>query len=531
MISLLKSKSDFFNTRAIFISADKVSVHHLVRNELSSSYLFDVDNEGRANFKRYLAEAENTPAYVLIDIIEEEFRQDTIPHVYGSDRDALIKRKQGRLFRDAKYQYAHLQGREEDGRRDDKYLFTALTNNEILEPWLSMLDENKVPVKGILSLPQLLQSYIQTIPNISDHALIVSMQSISGLRQTFFLKKQLKISRLSKLPRFGTEPYAPKIASEIDKIQRYLNSLRLVPSDKNLDVYVLADKKTLDEFEKQSPLATNVNYRHLNVQELAAAAGLKIEQSIPFAEQLFISHLLKSSPPNYYASNRIIRYAKMRRLRVAMNVCSILLLVFSLAYSGYGLMGALLFKQQAEDSRIKADFYQARYRMAKERLPATPVDSYKIKTAVDAADTLYDYKSSPYSMMSIVGQTMELFPAIQLDDLSWQFSISPEPTNEDASGNRSQRQDIVVADTTNEEFKYYQVSRIKAHISPFDGDYRKAIALVNSFAETLREQQGVYDVTVTSFPLDISSSATLQGTAEVTDREALFSLQTVVGIN
>lgn len=531
MISLLKSKSDFFNTRAIYISADKVSVHHLVRNELASSYLFDVDNEGRANFKRYVAESENIPAYILIDIIEEEFRQDTIPHVFGADRNALIKRKQGRLFRDAKLQHAYLQGREEEGRRDDKFLFTALTNNEILEPWLNMLEENKVPVKGILSLPQLLQSYIQSIPNISDHALIVSMQNISGLRQTFFLKKQLKLSRLSRLPRFGTEPYAPKIVSEIDKIQRYLNSLRLVPSDKNLDVYVLADKKTLEEFDKESPSASNVNYRHLNVQEMAASAGLKIEQSIPFAEQLFISHLLKNSAPNYYGSDRHIRYAKMRQMRIAMNVCSILLLIVSLGYSGYGLMGALLYKQQAEDSRIKADFYQARYRMSKERLPSTPVDSYKIKTAVDAAETLYDYKSSPYNMMTIVGQSMQDFPAIQLDDISWQFSISPEPDTDDASGNRSQSRDNVVAVSTGDEFKYYQVSRIKAHIAPFDGDYRKAIALVNSFAETLREQEDVFDVTITSFPLDVSSSATLQGTAEVTGREALFSLETVVGIN
>jgi len=350
MISLLKSKSDFFNRRAIYISADKVSVHHLVRNELTSSYLFDIDDEGRANFKRYLSESENIPAFILIDIIEEEFRQDTIPHVFGADRDALIKRKQGRLFRDAKFMYAELQGREEEGRRDDRFLFTALTNNDILEPWLQMLDESKVPVKGILSLPQLLQSFIKTLPNLSDHALVVSMQSISGLRQTFFLKKQLKLSRLSKLPRFGTEPYAPKIASEIDKIQRYLNSLRLVPTDRNLDVYVMADSKTLEEFNNQYPVASNVNYRHLNVQELAAAAGLKIEQSIPFAEQLFISHLLKQSPQNYYANRRQTRYASMRQLRIVMNLCSILLLVLSLGYSGYGLLGALLFKQQADDA-------------------------------------------------------------------------------------------------------------------------------------------------------------------------------------
>ena len=520
MISLLKSKSDLFNKRSVYISADKLSVHHWYRGALSSSYLFDVDAQGRANFKRYLEESDNVPTYVLIDIIEEEFRQDTIPHVFGSDREALLKRKQGRLFRDARYQHAEFIGREEEGRRDDKFLFMALTNNEILEPWLKLLDEHKVPIAGIVSLPQLL----------SDYALIVSMQSISGLRQTFFLNKKLKISRLSKLPRFGTESYAPKIKSEIDKIQRYLNSLRLVPNDKNLDVYVLADQKTIDEFEKEKAALPNVNFRYHNVQDLAKKAELQMEKAIPFADQLFLSHLLKSPPKNYYAQKRDMRYATMRKMRIAMNLCSIVLLLGSLGYSGYAAMGALLFKKQCEDARIKADFYQARYKMAKERLPQTPVDSYRIKTAVEAADTLQDYSVTPYEMLVVLGQSLKEFPDIQLDDLDWQFSTTPANGDKQSSGRASQYGNVNL-DNDEQQFKYYQISSIQAQISPFDGDYRKAISLVNSFVEKLRQNEQVYDVTILSLPLDISSTATLQGSRNVTEKEAQFSLQAIVGVN
>ena len=247
MISLQKSKSDLFNRRALYISTDKLSVYHWDKGELGSSYLFDLDEAGRDNFKRYLKETAKTPMTILVDIIEEEFRHDTIPHVFGSDKQALIERKQSRLFRDASYFYTQNNGREEDGRRDDRLLFMALTNQEILRPWVELLDECKIPLKGILSIPLLLQSYIKTLPDISDHALFVTMQSISGLRQTFFKKRELQISRLSKLPRFGTESYAPKIHTEVDKIQRYLNSLRLIPSDTLLDVYIIADKSTLDQ--------------------------------------------------------------------------------------------------------------------------------------------------------------------------------------------------------------------------------------------------------------------------------------------
>ena len=88
-----------------------------------------------------------------------------------------------------------------------------------------------------------------------------------------------------------------------------------------------------------------------------------------------------------------------------------------------------------------------------------------------------------------------------------------------------------VGTNTEQEYKYYQISNINAHISPFDGNYREAIAIVNKFAEALRENQQVHSVSITSFPLDISSTATLQGNTELTEKEALFSLKTVVGIN
>lgn len=392
MISLRKSKSELFNRRALFISANKLSVYHWDKGELGSSYLFDIDDAGRDNFKRYLNESVNTPMTVLVDVIEEEFRQDTIPHVFGSDRQALIDRKQARLFRDANYLYTQQQGRETGGRRDDQLLFMALTSQEHIRPWIELLSEFKVPVKGILSVPLLLQSYIKTLPEVSDYALFVTMQSISGLRQTFFQKKELKISRLSKLARYGTESYVPVIGEEIDKIQRYLNSLRLIPNETSLDVYVLADKATLDELKNLSLSSQMIRRHYFDISKLLDSRQKGIAQAIPFCDQLLMHHLLKSQPGNCYAAPKDMRYAKMRNMRYAMNITSVALLLFSLIYGGLNFMGGLSYKQQSESSKHKSTFYQARYDMARERLPKTPVEPAQIKVAVDAAKTLDDYK-------------------------------------------------------------------------------------------------------------------------------------------
>lgn len=528
MISLQKSKSDFFNRRALFISADKVSVYHWDKGELGSSYLFDIDDAGRDNFERYLKESDNTPMTLLVDVIEEEFRQDTIPHVFGSDRAALIERKQSRLFRDADYVYVQNQGREEDGRKDDRLLFIALTNQDIVKPWIELLDKYKVSLKGILSVPLLLQSYIKTLPDISDHALIVTMQSISGLRQTFFHKKELKISRLSKLPRYGTESYAPRIESEVEKIQRYLNSLRLIPNDTSLDVYVIADRTTLDELEKRKVSSPMVKRHYYDVNRLLASLQEGVVQTVPFSDQLLLCHLLKTQVKNCYASSSEMRYLKIRNMRYAMNAASIALLLFSLIYSGLNFMGGFTYKQESASSKNKADFYQVRYDLARERLPKTPVEPAQIKVAVDAVATLEEYKATPYEMLSFLGKGLEQYPKIKLDDIDWSVSLDPNKGTAVKENNNDLPLDMM---NESNEVKYYQISNLNAHIESFDGNYRDAIAMVNEFAETLRRFDSTYSVSIESFPLDISSKATLQGSAQSRGKAALFSLRAVIGVN
>jgi len=105
-----------------------------------------------------------------------------------------------------------------------------------------------------------------------------------------------------------------------------------------------------------------------------------------------------------------------------------------------------------------------------------------------------------------------------------------DPVNGTAASSANNKLMPTVMTGETKEFKYYQVSNIKAHIEPFDGNYREAISLVNKFAETLRGDDSSYDITIESFPLDISSSATLQGDAESVGKAALFSLRAVIGV-
>ena len=192
-------------------------------------------------------------------------------------------------------------------------------------------------------------------------------------------------------------------------------------------------------------------------------------------------------------------------------------------------MNGLNYKQQSESAKNKSTFYQARYDVARGRLPKTPVESQQIKVAVDAVKTLKEYKSTPKEMLSFIGKGLAQYPDIKLDDIDWVFSMDPnEGLVSNTVNNIGMTPEINVGE---DQIKYYQISNINAHIAPFDGNFREAIAMVNKFAETLRGSDLAHDIRIESFPLDISSTATLQGDAESVGKTALFSLRAVIGVN
>jgi hypothetical protein len=535
MIPSLLSKFEFTNRRVLYLSAHKAAIYHWLRGDLGSSYLFDGNDEGRAYFERYLNESQKSPIYILTDFFEEEYRQDTIPHVFGPDRKAILERKKSRLFRDTSYFYSRVIGREEEGRRDDRVLLTAITNPKLVTPWVNLINACKVPMAGIYSLPLFSESIIKRIDDPEDHLLLVSLQSVSGLRQTFFYKKQFRISRLVQMPRYGTEPYAPHIEEEVEKILRYLNSLRLTTQEEPLHICFLMSAELLEELKGELSDSVSIRYDFYDINTMLQKAGSKQTVSTPFSDKFYAHQILQARPSNFYASATEKRYFTMRNLRYGMLVTSALLLLGSAIWSGFNLMGGLSYKQRSLSAQNKAEFYNVRYQLARERLPQTPVEPEDLKVAVELANKLEQYKTTPLDMIKLISTGADAYPAIKLDTFQWTASIDPNihigtrrtapvPSNRTNIGHSR-------VSTANTDYDYYQIALINGHLDPFDGDYREAIDQINRFVDALRARDSVHDVSIVSLPLDVSSDASLQGSTNTASKEANFAVRIVLGIH
>lgn len=519
--------------RVFFLAGGRMAVYHWSGNSLLEPLWFGADEDGLTEFSLYLDHAPPDPVYMLVDVVEEEFREETIPHVVGGDRRALIRTRLNRLFRDPTYSYAIVQGRDTEGRRDDRVLFTALIRPDLLSPWIGQIAKHKVPLAGIYSLPIVSEALIKRMPVESDHALLVTMQISGGLRQTFFHQNRIKLSRLAIMPPGGTPGQASYVLGEIEKIRRYLNSLRQLPHDSPLDVYVVGARPLLADITRQSPDSLTTRHHLLDIEEVAEMVGMKRPYGSEYSDRIFAHLLAKRRLPNQYAPSNQTRHNTMHRTRLGLMAASAALVVAGLFIGAWNVVDAINLSGETDSARLRTGFYKERVAIFKDRMPDIPAEPQDIKAAVNMAERLRAYKTTPRAMAVTLSrglQTSAAFERIKLDKIDWVASTDPDKPIGARSERSNVRQRQTSSGTSESGSKpLYQIANVEGRVDPFNGDYRQAIDLVKQFTSALLALSGVEAVNVLEEPLDTGSDSKIRGDTNRKDLKANFKLRIVIG--
>lgn len=509
--------------RVFFLSGGRLVVYHWRKNRLLEPATFAGDEAGLRAFSVYLESDPRTPAHMLVDFVEEEFREETVPHVFGTDRSALLRTRQTRLFRDARYSHAIMQGRESGGRRDDRVLFSALIRPDLLAPWLGQIGRHKVPLAGIYSLPILSQRLLKPLRVGESHVLLVSLQSTGGLRQSFFHEGQLRLSRLAVMPRLTLGQFASYILSEVEKVRRYLNSLRMLSRESPLDVYLLAHGDVLDDLRQQVSESITTRYRFVDVGPLSRKLGLRPPLQTPFSDLLFARLLVRDNPSNHYARSEERRYYMLHRARSSMLAASLVLLLGSLAWSGSHFIDSAAAKEDALFLGRQAAFFSERLHRARERLPPAPDSAEQVRLAVNMAEIVRHHAARPLPMLALISEGLAAHPELRVDSVDWAIAANPDAPVEVKA--RDRRRKRLAPPPGTPPGTRFQLAIVKGRVTPFHGDYRAALDSVNSFANSLTRLPGVEAVHVLSLPLNTSSTRQLQGTVESNNKIASFELR------
>lgn len=511
--------------RALLIGAGQAAVYEWRDNAAVRRAVFEAGEEGRQGFRRYLAETPGIPFYLLVDVADEEYRRDTVPHVSRRDRRALLERKAARLFKDTAYCFFRVTGRETTGRRDDRVLLSALANPGVVRQWVAILDEARAPLAGTCSLPLFSGQLLKDIAGRDDGCrLLVSMQGVSGLRQTCFDNGDLRFSRLVQTSRAEHGSYPETIRDEVEKVLRYLGSRRPDAPGEALHVHFLFSGDLLRELKPVLKQQDSVRYHFCDLRELAGENACGRPLSAPYGDTYFMQRLLRLRPGNIYAGVAERRWFFLGRLRAGVAAAGFAMLLGSAGWSALNVYGGMVLYLGGKTAEAETDRYAAEYALARKRLPETPVDPSDLKSAVMIADSLAQNKTSPFGMAAVLGRSLHGFPSIRLNSISWRVTGDPDT----AFAGGADHAAPVAMDESGADRSLYQAALVKGRLEPFDGNYRDAMAAINRFAEDLRAREAVSGVDIVALPLDTSSGADLQGNTQSLQRQAEFTLKVVL---
>lgn len=525
--------------RVFYITAHQLVIYWSVGSKLYPDNRFEASAAGYEEFAEAIKQYPDVRSVVLLDVIEEEYRSDRIPHVFGSDSHAIQQRKLTQLYHRTPYRCCEIQGRESHGRRDDKILFAAITNPDRLAPWMSILEKAKIPVQGIYSLSGLSRQIVKKAKITSPNVLLISEQAGNTLRQTFLQNRYVKISRTSFITAKDREEMAGTIQRESEKNKRYLNRIQVLPHNAALDVYIICRDENAQALAAQCVDSDLIHYHFLTQAEVAQRIGLKSVLKGGYCEELFIHLLANVKPGLNYGQPDDRRYHAMFQARRLLSVASVLLTVMCAGWSVATVLDAQALKVNTVKLEQEARNLEEGYKQLQTQLPKTEITPANMQTVVNIAKTLDEYKSNPQLMMSYLSEGLQGLPGVQIDEISWMSASQPGAELESADTVYSQTPDPQAAGQDGEaqpeivQQQNFQIAIVKASLKSFDGNFEHAFREVERFAAQLKTSRHFYDVGILKQPLNIDSSSTLLMTSgkEIHESKAQFEVRAVVQVN
>lgn len=440
---------------------------------------FAADEAGLSGFLHMLRGRAQLPALLVVDTVDEDYRSEILPHVQGRARAELLARKLRQVFRNARFTGAWRQLREAGGRRDDRYLLATLTDADWLSPWLAVLQEAQVPLSGITPLAAACQ-HLLTRLRVSEPHVLLACRLDKNLRLSYYHNGMLRFSRLTGGDLPSSSP--GNAADEIAKTQLYLAGQRILPREARLHVLLLDPGGQLDS--AQAPLNADPAFstRLVGLAELARALRIPDDflavtpQVAPLAAIAGETLLLNLAPPELLQRHTLFRWQRGLQRAAGM-----------IAAAGIGVTAAYwLHAQDLRDQtrQIEADVHHAdvRHTAIVRTFPALATRPDQLGQTLDLAGRLSRAPLDVDALLAPLGQVLAAHPDVVLKGLALQ-------DNGDGTA----------------------AITLDARLAAFDGNYRAAMARIDSLIARLAATHGVASVERTSSPVNTASSATLTG--------------------
>ncbi len=501
------------------ISVENATAAVLQRGRLTDIRKFRDDQQGWSAFEAYVRRRPRSTVSIMVDSIDEDYRIEKLPHTSGGDRRQLISRKIRQLFRATQFASAALQERISGRRREDQYLFAAITRPELLAPWLRVLNALQVPVAGIYLLPIVGLSVVERLKLKQTDLLLVSKNE-SGLRQTYCKEFKMRVSRLTPT-REEDEQNSTSYAEEINSTRMYLDALTVTHVDDVVTVIILDQDGSLAELPKAiEHERPNMKCVRFGPAELENNLGTTTADMAGSANALHLHLLAKARPAMNLAPSILKTRLQVRVVGKIVYGAAAATVLFGLLWAIVD--GITVIRGEGEAARLAQEMtsYQARYHQVTQQFPEAPASSQVLQESVEAAKRIDADRRTPRSLLLLLGAALTDSPNIGLSRVEW-FHGNPDKL---PSGPQ------LVDFTRTLVNGIAQFGIVSAEVRSYEGDHRAALISIRKFLRRLAEDERVAQVSVLRLPLDLDPTAGLNGStaSQQTTASAPFQVAVVL---
>lgn len=493
------------------ISADQATVASWRGRRLVGCKRFGNNEAGWNAFSNFLRAARGMPIHIMVDSVDEDYRFETLPHTTGRDRMEMVARKLRQLYRGTTYYSYSLQERGAGKRKDDRYLFAALTDPGLLSPWLRGIEANALPVAGVYPLPMVSASLIERLRLKHSNLLIVSKNN-AGVRQTFFKNLKFRISRLTPL-RDAAEVADQYYADEVSNTRMYLDALTVTHVDDMLQVVILDQNDSLAGLPAAIARGRpNMRCHLLTRADIVSRLGIAPAELGASADTLHLHLLGERKPAINFAPRQVTggfqRYLGRRWVYGA----SAAALAGALLWSGVNTFELMRLDELTDNLRKQTQDYQGQYQQVTAQFPQAPTSAENLRQTVEMAGQIRSSLRTPETMFLVVSHALDTLPQIQLIRIGWHHGTLPA----ELDAGRSQPQPPATGQVAPDSGTRVQSAVLRGEIRPFNGDYKAAMGIINAFATQLAADSRVAAVRAVRLPLNVSSDAGLSGSTTAT---------------
>ena len=385
--------------------------------------------EGWDALREMLRADARAPIILVADVLEQMFREDTVPKVGFFDRAKIVKRRLDLTFPNDLLKAA-LRHPQQRGA-SQSVLFTALPMSAHLDRWVAFLDEFPNPLRGFYMLPlEAVGVAARLAPSAEgEHRRVwralISQEAASGFRQVFDARGKLMVTRLTQR---AAQPLTPEaeamlIERELRSSISYVKRLGFSDTDR-LDVVVLASPAVCRAVgERDLPAATLTTYTPYQAGVMLGVGEVGREDT-PFADVLLGLWIAKKRRPTLaLPSPRIARQMRMTSIIRWSAAAAAFLTIFGI-YQIASLATDYL-SSSGEISALEGQVTTSQNRLATEleRMKNYPIPLDELTQVAQTEETLTNAEIS-------LGELARKIAAAMADDgriSSFSYALSREP--------------------------------------------------------------------------------------------------------